>query len=81
MTHAVKSALPVAAREVSSEILDDHTAPLWPIHARRCQVVKTLLICYLGNLKAVNHAPRNDPTQSPNQFLSIGFPSLQAEMR
>lgn len=27
-THAVKSALPVTAREVSSEILDDHTAPL-----------------------------------------------------
>jgi hypothetical protein len=36
-THAVKSALPVAAREVSSEILDDHTAPLWPV-SREFQV-------------------------------------------
>lgn len=31
VTYAVKSALPVTAREVSSEILEDHTAPLCPI--------------------------------------------------
>ena len=29
-THAVKSALPVTARDVSKLIFDDHTAPLWP---------------------------------------------------
>jgi hypothetical protein len=29
-THAEKSALPVAAREVSNESLLDQTAPLWP---------------------------------------------------
>lgn len=29
-TYAVKSALPVTAREVSREILEDQTAPLWP---------------------------------------------------
>ena len=27
------------------------------------------------------HSPRNVPTQSPSQFLNMGFPSLHAEMR
>ena len=53
-THAVKSALPDAARDASGLSLVDHTAPL---------------------------CPTNVPIQSPVHSRSIGFPSLQLEMR
>lgn len=53
-THAVKSALPDAAREVSGESLLLQTAPLCPMKV---------------------------PIQSPVHSRSMGFPSLQLEMR
>ena len=67
--HAVKSALPVTARDVSSEILDDQTAPLWP------------RISFTLPAPFATDSPINVPIQSPSQLRSIGLPSLQADIR
>jgi hypothetical protein len=76
--YAEKSALPVAARDVSSEILLLQTAPL-------CPTINTQSMFSQVSLEVQKQgspgSPRKVPTQSPSQLRSMGFPSLQAEMR
>jgi hypothetical protein len=80
-THAVKSALPVTARVVSSEILEDHTAPLWPGLTSVFAPTRTPMLPDDTTMLGMWYSPRNVPIQSPSQLRSIGFPSLHADMR